>query len=185
MRPINNFENVKPVDGFEKPGNGGYILEIVAVEDVHMNSATGKGDYLKISYDIAAGEFTGYYKAQHDRFGGEWYANFIRSYKEKALGMFKHFTNCIEDSNNGFRWNWNEQSLIRCKIGAVLQEEEYEKKDGGVGVKLVVKEIKTVQQIIAGDFRVPETKRLARSGGYPAPTPGGYYPVEDNGDLPF
>ena len=165
MRVIENYNDIKANNGeFERPGNGGYILEIVAVEDVPLNPQTGKGDYLKIDYDIAVGDFKGYYTAQNERFGGgKWFANVIKSYKEKALGMFKHFTNCVEESNPGFKWNWREQDLVGCRFGATLQEEEYEKNDGSIGTRLVVKDIKTVKQIMDGDFKVPTTKKLERT----------------------
>ena len=164
MKKIENYDKVKADDGyFNKPGNGGYILGIANVKDVPIDEKTGKGDYLWIEYDIAHGEFSGYYMKMNEKFGGNWSARFIRSYKERALGMFKHFINCIEDSNPAFCWNWKEESLIGCRFGATLQEEEYEKQDGSVGTRLVVKDIKTVKQIMDGDFKVPTTKKLERT----------------------
>lgn len=183
MRVIENYENIQASSGeFARPGNGGYILEIVAVEDVPMNPNTGKGDYLKIDYDIAVGDFKGYYTTQNERFGGKWFANVIKSYKEKALGMFKHFTNCVEESNPGFKWNWQEDKLVGCRFGATLQEEEYLNNEGEVRTKLVVKDIKTVKQIMDGDFKVPTTKKLERTS---APV-GDFAVLNDTDDtLPF
>lgn len=184
MKAIENYDDIAASSGeFAKPGNGGYILEIVAVEDVPIDPKTGKGDYLRISYDIAEGEFKGYYKAQNERFGGgKWYANVIKSYKEKALGMFKYFMNCVEESNPGFKWNWREKDLVWLRFGATLQEEEYEKRDGSIGTRLVVKDIKTVKQIIDGDFKIPATKKLERTG---APAVTGSAMFDDDLDLPF
>ena len=184
MKVIENYENIQASSGeFARPGNGGYILEIVNVTDVPYNEQTGKGDYLRIDYDIASGEFKGYYTAQNERFGGgKWFANVIKSYKEKALGMFKHFTNCVEESNPGFKWNWQENKLIGCRFGATLQEEEYEKNDGSIGTRLIVKDIKTVKQIMDGDFKVPATKKLERTA---APVNGFAELKDDTSDLPF
>lgn len=184
MRVIENYDEIKASSGeFERPGNGGYVLEIVAVTDVPYNAQTGKGDYLRIDYDIAQGDFKGYYTKQNERFGGgKWFANVIKSYKEKALGMFKHFTNCVEESNPGFKWNWREQDLVGCRFGATLQEEEYEKNDGSIGTRLIVKDIKTVKQIMDCDFKVPVTKKLERTVA-----PVSDFAVLDNStdDLPF
>ena len=185
MKAIENYENIQASNGeFARPGNGGYILEIVNVTDVPYNEQTGKGDYLRIDYDIAAGDFKGYYTAQNERFGGgKWFANVIKSYKEKALGMFKHFTNCVEESNPGFKWNWQEDKLIGLRFGATLQEEEYEKNDGSIGTRLIVKDIKTVKQIMDGNFKVPTTKKLERTV---APKSGFSDLVdEDSNELPF
>ena len=164
MRVIENYENIQAFSGeFAKPSPGGYILKVVSVEDVTLNPQTGKGDYLRINYDIAIGDFEGYYTAQNERFGGKWHANVIKSYKENALGMFKHFINCVEESNPGFKWDWQEQKLVGLRFGAILQEEEYEKQDGSIGSALKVVQIKSVADIKAGDYKVPPKKAMSRS----------------------
>lgn len=161
MRAINGFENVQASSGeYSRPTAGGYIVEILEANNVEYDSRTDKGDYLRISYDIANGEFKGYYTEAHDRMGGEWWATFIRSYKETALGMFKHFINCVEESNRGYKWDWDEHGLMHKFVGIVLGEEEYRKKDGSIGTRLKVRDIKTVDQILNGEFKVPEVKRL-------------------------
>jgi hypothetical protein len=163
MKKIENYETVQANSGeFAKPTAGGYICKIVGVEDVPFDGNTQKGDYLKIEYDIAEGELKGYYKDAFDKFGGNWWAKFVRSYKESALGMFKHFTSCVEQSNAGYSWDWNEKSLCGKFIGLVLGEEEYEGNDGYVKTRLYVKDVKTVEQIKNGDFKIPALKKLQK-----------------------
>ena len=186
MRPINNFENVQATTGeFNKPTAGGYCIEIIGVKDVPVDPMTGKGDYLKIDYDICHGEFAGYYTKQHERFGGDWFANFIRSYKESAAGMFKHFINCVEESNTGYKWAWDEKSLVHKYVGVVLGEEEYRKNNGDLGVKLVVKEIKTTEQILKSDFKVPAIKKLAETATATTTSAPNFVEVGSMDDLPF
>jgi hypothetical protein len=182
MRKIENYETVQASSGeFARPTAGGYICKIIDVEDVPMNEQ-GKGDYLRIEYDIADGEFKDYYKEQFDKFGGNWFASFIRSYKEKALGMLKHFTNCIEASNPGYEWDWNEKGLVGKVVGLVFCEEEYKNNEGKIKTKLVVSQIKTVEEIKNGDFKVPAPKKLAVT----TPT-NDFVPLEGviGDDLPF
>lgn len=184
MKKIENYENVQASSGeFARPTAGGYICKIINVEDVPMNEQ-GKGDYLRIEYDIADGEFKDYYKEQNDRWGGNWNASFIRSYKEKAQGMFKHFINCVEQSNNGFVWDWNEKGLVGKFVGLVLGEEEYENKKGEIKTKLVVKDVKTPFEIKEGNFKIPPIKKLERTQ---AQTDNGFSPIDnvDTSDLPF
>lgn len=184
MKAINNFENVQASTGeFNKPTAGGYCIEILAVKDVPMNEQTGKGDYLRIDYDICHGEFAGYYTKQNEKFGGDWFANFIRSYKDSAAGMFKHFINCVEESNAGYKWAWDEKSLVHKYVGVVLGEEEYRKNNGDVGVKLVVKDIKTCDQILKGEFKVPAIKKLVEMAS--TPSAPNFVTVGDWDDLPF
>lgn len=184
MKPINNYENVQASTGeFARPTAGGYICKIVGVEDVPMNEQ-GKGNYLRIEYDIADGEFKGYYKEQFDRWGGNWNASFIRSYKEKALGMLKHFTNCIEQSNAGYAWDWNEKGLVGKFVGLVLGEEEYKNSMGEIKTKLTVNQVKTVEDIKNGNFKIPAPKKLAVENS--ANDFAGFTPIEDlSDDLPF
>lgn len=184
MRAINNFENVQESTGeFSKPTAGGYCIEILSVTDVPLNPQTGKGDYLKIEYDICRGEYAGYYAKQYERFGGNWFANFIRSYKDTCAGMFKHFIRCIEESNAGYKWNWDEKSLTHKYVGVVLGEEEYQKNDGSIGIRLAVKGIKTTDQILTGDFKVPAIKKLTVSA--PVAVAPNFAPVDTEDDLPF
>lgn len=183
MKQIENYDEIQAFDGeFVRPSAGGYVLQIVAVKDVSVDPSTGKGDYLLISYDIASGDFKGYYADQNERFGGKWMPSVVKSYKEKALGMFKHFINCVEQSNQGFKWSWHEQDLVGRFFGATLQEEEYEKNDGSIGVRLAVKDIKTVKQITDGDFKVPSLKKLSK----PAKADSGIIPMPSTfDDMPF
>lgn len=164
MKTIENYEEVQANTGeFARPTTGGYICQIIDAEDIPMGTKKpNQGDYLRIEYDIAVGEFEHYYKEQYERWGGNWYASFIRSYKDTALGMFKHFTNCVEESNPGYEWDWNEKGLIGKYIGLILGEEEYENGNGEIKIKLVVKQIKTVDEIRNNDFKVPAIKRLEK-----------------------
>ena len=94
-----------------------------------------------------------------------------------------YFTNCIEQSNAGYEWDWNEKGLIGKVVGLVLGEEEYEKSDGSVGVRLYVKEVKTVQEIKDGNFKIPELKVLKNRPS--APVNNGFTEVATDDDLPF
>lgn len=182
MKVIENYEAIQASSGeFARPTANGYICKIIDVEDVPMNSKEqGKGDYLRIEYDIADGDFKGYYAEQYDRWGGTWFASFIRSYKEKALGMFKHFTNCVEQSNAGYEWDWNEKGLIGKYVGLVLGEEEYIAKDGSVKTRLYVKDSKSVEDIKNGNFKIPEIKKVERPAA-----PEFQVVADTDDDLPF
>jgi hypothetical protein len=183
MKVIENYGSVQVSSGeFARPTAGGYICKIMDVEDVPINEQ-GKGDYIRIEYDIADGDFKGYYKEQFERWGSNWNASFIRSYKEKALGMFKHFTNCVEKSNAGYEWDWNEKGLIGKVVGLVLGEEEYKNSIGEIKTKLVVSQVKTVEEIKNGDFKIPAPKKLVATDN---PVMNEFTPLNDIiDDLPF
>jgi hypothetical protein len=98
--------------------------------------------------------------------------------------MFKHFTNCIEESNAGYMWAWDEKSLQGKYIGLVIGYEEYINGSGETKERLYVKDVKTVEQIKQGDFKVPELKKLANSPAS-APTTNFVPVIDDSDELPF
>ena len=168
MRNV-DMENVTASgEGFEAPKAGGYICKIVSVADVPINPSTGKGDYLLINFDIADGNFKDYYKDMQERLNADWWGgHYIRSYKEKALPMFKRFCECVSKSNSGYvfdgKTNANEQTLVGKYVGILFGEEEYESNSGEVKTRLYVVREYTVEQIKAGKFKIPELKKLANN----------------------
>ena len=176
MKPINNWDEVQAsTDEFKKLPPGGYICAILSAEDVPEK------EYIKIVYDIAAGEYADYYS---DDWGKDnlWAHTIYRSYKESAAGMFKAFINAIEESNKGYKWNFDEKTLKGKLIGIVLGEEEYIGNDGSVKTRLKDRSTKSVRDIEENRFRIPKIKKLEeeQDAGYSAPA--GF--VESD-DLPF
>ena len=180
MKPLGTeYKNAKASTGdFKRLPVGGYIAKITAVED--------KADklYLGITYDIAMGEFEGFYS---DEWGqAHPYAhNFVRSYKEQALGMFKGFLHAVDESNgtkfeeqaeNGL----DEKLLVGKRIGLVIGYEEYETDRGEVRERTRVAAVRSVDAIVKGDYKVPEVKKIA-----PAPSaPAGFEAINPD-DVPF
>lgn len=152
-------------DGNRKLEPGGYVLVIRNVEDHPLDPATGKGDYLSIEYDIDGGDFAGYYEGMFNSLGF-WGGRFIRSYKPKALGMFKGFIKELKEDNTAFASRWkddaenDEKVMIGCKFGAILGEEEYRGNDGTIKKRLYVSKIVPINDIVYGGYAVPKLKTL-------------------------
>lgn len=164
---------------------GGYICKITSIADFSDK------EYLKIEYDIAHGQYAGYYLQlwQNRQF---WGGNFIKSYKELALPFFKGFITAVENSNQGFNFDGkNEQSLKGKYVGLVLGEEEYKSNSGEVKKRLYVAEVRSVQNIKDGKYNVPELKKLnvaVSNNNFNAQTPNDFYAVSesvDDEELPF
>lgn len=182
MKPLGNtYTDAKASGDNNRLPAGGYIAVITGVEDFPLNPNTNKGDYLRIEFDICEGEYESYFAKMHESLGWD-NGNFIRSYKEKALGMFKGFIEAINKSNNSDldpAAGLDEKKLVGMQFGVVMGEEEYKKNDGSIGVKLVVKSTKDVASIRDGKFTVPSIKKLDG-----ASTVEGFGPVNDD-DIPF
>ena len=159
MKAINNFDKIQESGSFEKLPVGGYIIKILAVDDVPEK------EYLKIFFDINDGEKKGFFQKafkEDTRAEKKWpnAGSFIRSYKEKALPLFKGFTNAIENSNKGYKWNFDEKSLVNKIVGVVIGEEQYLNQKGQVRTRTYVSAVRSVDTIKKAEFTVPELKKL-------------------------
>lgn len=168
MRKIDNFENVQEATSFKRLPVDAYVCKIMNVDDVPMDAKTGKGDYLKVSFDIAEGEYKGYFKKQYDadtRADKKWpnSGSFIRSYKDSALPMFKGFTNALEKSNKGYTWDYDEKKLKGKTIVLVIGDEEYLNQKGEKRTRNYVSAVRSLEAYKAGDFTLPALKTVDES----------------------
>ena len=180
MRPLKGYNEAKVSSDFERLPAGGYVIKITGVKDETASQ------YLKIVYDIAEGPEAGRYKNEAP--DNDYRHAFIRSYKDTALGMLKAFLNAVDETNgtklgelveNGL----DEQLLVGKILGVVFGYEEYEANDGNVKERLYVKSCMSADRIRAGEFKVPEFKRL-KSKAAASPIPEGFTALSDS-DLPF
>ena len=177
MKEISNYADVPENQGgeYEKP-IGGFICKITSIENKQDK------EYLYVEFDIAAGKFKGYFADTYQRVGF-WAGKFIRSYKDTAAGFFKGFISAIEQSNKGYKWAWDEQTLVNKMIGLVLAEEEYMGNAGEVKTRLYVAQNRSVEAIRAGDFKVPALKKY--KGDATAAVSSRFEDVPDTGEVPF
>lgn len=183
-----DLTNVQESTDNERLSPGAYICKITGVEDVPINPSTGKGDYLRIYYDIAEGHFEGYYEGIREAHP-DWtfIGTYIRSYKEAALGMFKRFCSAVSKSNTPYvfdgKTNADETTLIGKKIGLVLQEEEYIGNDGSRKKRLIVNKEFPISEI--SKQKVPDPKLLPVENKAAAQADDGFMTVTDTEELPF
>lgn len=191
-----DWDNVQEATDFDNPQPGAYIGVICRVEDIENK------EYLLIEWDFAEGNYKGNNLETFER-AGFWPIQLRRSYKPKALRFLKAFKTALEESNPGYYFNELDlRSMVGKRIGIVLGEEEYTKKDGSTGKRLYVAQTRSIQSIQKGDFKVPELKRLngstspggqVGSGGFSWPAASksssafsGFQEVEENDwEIPF
>lgn len=168
-----DWANIQENEGgeFPRPAPGGYIAFITDYEDVERPPAPGKKDqYLRCYWDFYDSPFKGYNRETYKRLGfWENHATFIRSYKDSALPFFKAFKTCLESSNRGYRFNTDRLEELRLKyIGIVLGEEEYQANDGTIKKRLYVAQLRSVQAIQKGEFKVPELRKFKGAAAAPS-----------------
>ena len=184
MRPINNYDNVKPNYGGSgrKEEPGGYIVKITFVED------NPKKEYLRIEWDYAEGDLAGAHRECYDSYGF-WPAALFRSYKDSAVGMFKAFIESVEKSNEGYKWDNNdpnnEKTLVGKWVGVVTREEEYMSNSGELKTRIIVDRVLPAVDILNGNFTVLPTKRKEASNRSNAVVDTtGPAPIPDS-EIPF
>lgn len=179
-----NMANVQEATDDKRIVAGGYICKFTKVEDVP------KKEYLYIEFDVAKGDYAGYYASLQESFGF-WGGRCYRSYKESALPMFKRFCSAVTKSNNGFVFdgetNADEQTLVGKLVGIVLGEEEYVGNDGNVKTRLYVYKECSVDDIANGNFKVPALKKLKEEEKENASGTPDFMevPKDSADDLPF
>lgn len=127
MEKIPGYDAATPVYGaFQRLPLANYICTIVDAEEIMSR----KGNRcIKLAFDIAEGEQAGFYSEQYKenkRVNGDsamWPFAGIYYVSAENANRLKGFIYCIEKSNNGFHWNWNEKALKGMKFAGCFAEE--------------------------------------------------------------
>ena len=171
MRKI-NMDDIQEAGDFRRPTAGAYICVITDVIDIQDK------EYLKVGYDIDAGEFKGYYTELREAHPDwAWCGAYVKSYKQTALSLFKRFCSAVSKSNS------EEQTLVGKKIGLVFQEEEYYGNDGSVKTRLKVFREFPIDKL--DEQRTPDKKTLPKETPTAANAADVFVKAGVDEELPF
>lgn len=122
------WEDTEPVT-IVKPKEGYYILNIVNA--IESSSKANQEPLLKFEFDIAEGDFSGYYSNLSAKINKNVLLQFYQlTNKKESLPYFKRLVLDLEKSNYGYKFDFNAHSLRGKKIGAFLINYEYETRFG-------------------------------------------------------
>lgn len=152
---------------------GGYVVKILNVKV----EPTDWGSRLAIQFDIAEGEFKGFfdklYKATPDEWENKKWKGSMRlsiphntgdeTKFKKSLGYFKSQIQAFENSNANLHIDcerdWDENVLKGKLVGALFNEKEWEK-DGKTGWFTQCKRFVSANDIRSGNFTIPKREEL-------------------------
>ena len=152
---------------------GGYVVKILNIKV----EPTDWGSRLAIQFDIAEGEFKGFfdklYKATPDEWENKKWKGSMRlniphntgdeTKFKKSLGYFKSQIQAFENSNANLHIDcerdWDENVLKGKLVGALFNEKEWEK-DGNTGWITQCKSIVPANDIRSGYFTIPKRDEL-------------------------
>lgn len=192
IRKPNNWEQVQEYAVREKLPVGAYVCKVKQVALQQNNY----GQVLCILYDIAEGEQTGFYARDYQgqsesmkKWRGVlrvWIPQDDGSDKDEATKRaFKGMVTSFENSNPGYKWDWNENSLVGKTVGIIYRNEEWEY-NGKRGWTAKPLRCMSAAKVRSGDYTIPDDKPLrgdAHDTGYTS-APAGMTAVQTD-DLPF
>ena len=196
MKKLNGYEKASAYSSQERLPAGGYVLKIMDVK-YQENSW---GDVIILSFDIAEGEKKGFFMDNWKSQTGEdkkWKGTYRMrvpaddgsEQDEWKMKRFKTDIMNFEESNPGYRWEWEEQTLKGKLIGALFNNKEYEF-NGRHGFFTNCHSLVTAEKIRSGKFEIPEDTLLNQSGKQQMqgqPVGNGFMTIPDGIDeeLPF
>lgn len=138
----------------------------VVIKDAYEYTGMTGNKSLKVEVDIAGNdEQKGFFQKQYDNntlSERKWPSAGCKyiSLKEDdtCVAMFKGFTTVVENSNQGYKWNFDEKSLIGKKLCAVFGLEEYKKQDGDIGTATKLVQFRSLDKL--NEIKIPKVKLL-------------------------
>ena len=164
MEKPKNWDSVQANTGdYESLRLGGH--EVVIKDAYEYTGMTGNTS-LKIEVDIAGNdEQKGFFQKQFDNNTNtdkKWPTGSCKyiSLKEDdtCVAMYKGFTTCIEKSNPGYTWNFDEKTLIGKKICGVYGLEEYKDSKGEVRTATKLVQFRSLDKL--SEIKIPKVKLL-------------------------
>ena len=170
---------------------GGYVAKIMDATVISYDW----GDVLKVDFDIAEGEYKGFFATDYrnntnddKKWRGTYRINIPNESNQYFDSQRKSFNNliaCLEETNSGFHWAWDESALKGKGIGVLFRNKEWEY-NGSTGWTTECCTVTTAKDIREGNFKMPKDKPLkAKAANTGAYSETAFVPVDDVSVLPF
>lgn len=190
VKHFSDYETTQAYTEIPQLPKGAYGLKVLNACIERYTS----GEVIKISCDIAEGEYMDFFMKDYRAQTGEdkkWHCNYLINIpkddgSEKdgwTKRAFKTVINAFEDSNNGYHWNWDEQSLKGKVIGGLFNIREYKNNKGEVRRATNLKKLISAIALYDGKYKMPDDDLLKAEATAPAfaPVPQ----VSGDSDLPW
>lgn len=187
MKKWNGYETTQIVGAKKKLPAGGYVCRIIDAKE----ETYGWGSVLVISFDIAEGEYKNFYREQYEKQNGtkKWKGTYRLNCPkdngdpkdERTKKTFKTFIYHIEQSNQGYKWDWNEGNLKGKLFGGIFGEKEYEV-DGNSGFYTTIRYTTDINSLENAQIPKPIMLNKVVQNNLTPPTTVDW---EDDESLPF
>lgn len=197
IKRFNSYATTKAYSDYQQLPKGAYILKIMGAE-VCENSI---GQYIRISCDIAEGEYKDFYANDYRSQQSEdkkWHCNYLLNVPNDdgterdgwTARRFKTVIEALETANPGYHFDWDEQKFKGKTIGGLFNIREYRKNDGSIGQATNLAQLCDPEKIRKGTAKIPKDKLLDESSASAPsqrPDADGFMAVPDSTleELPF
>ena len=195
IKRFNNYETTKAYSDFQQLPKGGYVLRIMGA----VTAESAYGQYVKISCDIAEGEYKDFFANEYrnqQKEDKKWHCNYLLNVPNDdgseqdgwTARRFKTVIEVLEASNTGYHFDWDESKFKGKLIGGLFNYREYETSNGDVRTATNLAQLCEVEKIRSGKYQLPNDKLLKKST--PAPASGDSFmeipeSAGDEEELPF
>ena len=170
MKAFAGYDEVKVNNFPERLKLGGHICKVLeAKTEAFTSQKDGKTyEQLIIKFDIESpDEQAGFYAnkfsedASKDALNAKW-KGFHRisvptdNSEEFIKSRFKAFTTSVEESNPGYKWNWEENTLVGKVFGGVFAFEEFTNQEGKTITMSRIRYVKSTDKIF--EVEIPKVK---------------------------
>ena len=198
INKFNGYDELQVTEGGAALEPGGYELRIIGAKVEQFTNC----QILKVAFDIVNNDkYAGFYstrfkaaKAQNAnaKWGGV-FDVFIpkddgTEYDGYTKQAFKRFITSVEKSNEGYIWNWDENSLKDKMFGGLFGKEQFKTNEGNLKFAVKCRFPRSIESIRSGDFSIPEDKLYKEKTGTNATVFGNlndYEVLADGNEVPF
>jgi hypothetical protein len=196
IKKFNSYATTKAYSDYQQLPKGGYVLKIMGASVEQSNY----GQYVKISCDIAEGEYKDFYADEYrnqQKEDKKWHCNYLLNVPNDdgseqdgwTARRFKTVIEALESSNTGYHFDWDESKFKGKLIGGLFNYREYETSNGDVRTATNLAQLCDVEKIRSGKYQLPNDKLLKKSAPAPATGTEGFMEIPatagDEEELPF
>ena len=193
MKAFAGFKAEKASSGREILPAGGYVCDIKSAKVEEYRG--GEFSALVLAIEVAEGQYAGFWKKDYDQNTNDdkkWRGTYRISIPKDdgteqdgwTKRTFGNFIWCIQESNPGYTWNWDEKTLKGKKLGVLYRNKEWEF-DGKTGWTTEAAGSVSVDDIRSGNFKPLKDKPLKDKPKEDSRPQFTEEPAGDENDLPF
>lgn len=183
IRRFGNYEQTKAYGDYQQLPKGGYVMQIKDAKIIPNKN--GNGEHLEVSADIFEGDYKDYFmndwrnqQSEDKKWRGRFWVNIPADDGSEqdswTKRKFKTFTEALEDSNEGYHFDWDEQKFKGKLVGGLFNEREWEAQDGQIRRSINWGGVCSVEKIRSGSYTLPKDRLIDRGYQTPATNSDGF-----------